>query len=106
MKHAIKHDLERETARKALRKAFESYKERFAKYDPTADWVNDDKANIGFSAKGMKLDGTVELTDDAVLMELDVPFILKPFKGKALGIIEEEIQKWVQKAKEGELDDA
>jgi hypothetical protein len=106
MKHAIKHDLQRETARKALRKAFESYKERFAKYDPNADWVTDDKANIGFSAKGMTLNGTVELTDNEVLMELDVPFLLKPFKGKALGIIEEEIQKWVKKAKNGELYDA
>ena len=36
-------------------------------------------------------------------MELDVPFLLKPFKGKALGVIEEEIKKWMAKAEAGEL---
>lgn len=106
MKHAIKHDLDRETARKALRKAFDSYRERFAKYNPTAEWQSEDKANIGFTAKGITLEGAVEVAEDSVLLELDVPFFLKPFKGKALGIIEEEINNWIARAKAGELDDA
>lgn len=104
MKHKIHHGLDQDLARKATRKAFDSYQQRFAKYNPTAEWVGDDRANVSFSAKGVTLEGNVEITEDDVLIELDVPFILKPFKKKAVGIIEDEIHKWVEKAERGELD--
>lgn len=103
MKHTVNHGLGKEKAVEVCKKAFDSYKERFAKYNPTANWVSADKANIGFTAKGVSLKGDLEVKDDVIEMELDVPFLLKPFKGKALGVIEEEIQKWVGKAKAGEL---
>lgn len=106
MEHSIRHNLDKDKARKALHKAFDSYRERFAKYSPTADWQSEDRAKIGFSAKGITLDGVVELTDEEVIMELKVPFLLKPFRGKAVTIIDEEINKWIGKAKRGELDDA
>ena len=41
--------------------------------------------------------------DFYIEMDLDVPFVLRPFKGKAMGVIEEEIKKWIAKAKAGEL---
>ncbi len=104
MKHKVHHGLDRELARKATHQAAESYKERFAKYNPQVNWVTDDKANVSFSAKGVGLDGSLEVTDDDVLIDLDVPFILKPFKKKAVSIIEAEINKWVAKAKNGDLD--
>lgn len=103
-KQIIKHDLDVATAKKATEKAFAGYKERFAEYNPTADWVTDTRAEIGFSAKGMKLDGAVELHPGEIHLELDVPFLLKPFRKKALSVIEEQINMWVQKAKDGELD--
>jgi hypothetical protein len=80
-----------------------SYAERFAKYNPTTTWVSDDKANVSFSVKGMTLNGELTVTDEHIDMDLDVPFLLKPFKGKALSVIEEEIKKWVAKAKAGEV---
>jgi hypothetical protein len=36
-------------------------------------------------------------------MSLDVPFLLRPFKGKALGVIEEEIRRWVAKGEAGDI---
>lgn len=104
MKHSIHHGLNKDLARKATHKAFESYKQRFAKYDPTVDWSTEDRANVSFSAKGVTLEGNIEITDSDVNLELNVPFILKPFKKKAVGVIEDEIQKWVKKAERGELD--
>lgn len=103
-KQIIKHDLDVPTAKKATEKAFAGYKERFAEYNPTADWVTDTRAEIGFSAKGMKLDGAVELHPGEIHLELDVPFLLKPFRKKALSVIEDQINMWVEKAKNGELD--
>ena len=103
MKHSVPHDLGQEKAKVVAEKAFDSYKERFAKYNPTCKWVDDRKADISFTAKGITLNGAIEVNPTNIEMELDVPFLLKPFKGKALGVIEEEIKKWIGKAKAGEF---
>jgi hypothetical protein len=103
MKHRVPHDLGQEKARKVTEAAWKSYSERFAKYSPTCSWVTDNKANIGFTAKGITLKGTIEVLDVGIDLELEVPFLLRPFKGTAISVIEEEIQKWIQKCKAGEI---
>jgi hypothetical protein len=103
MRHAVAHDLDLPTARRAADKAWESYSSRFEKYNPTINWVNDHKAVVGFKAKGIKLAGELELKPNAIELELEVPFLLRPFRKRALEVIEEEILKWVGKARTGEL---
>ena len=103
MKHVVSHGLGQEKAKQVAQAAFESYRERYAKYEPKATWVNDKRAEITFSVKGMKLEGTMEVGPNDIEMDLDVPFLLRPFKGTALGVIEEEIKKWISKAKAGEI---
>lgn len=103
MKHSVSHDLGRELARKVARAAFESYRTRFSEFSPTTDWKNDDQASIGFSVKGMSLKGAVSVGDRSIDLEMDVPFLLKPFQGKAVGIIESEIKAWIEKARRGEI---
>ena len=70
----------------------------------TTSWRNDDQADISFSAKGMTLNGAVAVTASSIDLDLDVPFMLKPFKGKAIAVIEKEIKEWIGKAEKGELD--
>lgn len=103
MKHTVPHKLGREKARKVADSAFESYKSRFTDYKPTSRWVTDDRAEIAFNVKGVTLSGNVEVKEDTFEMELDVPFMLRPFKGKALSVIEGEIRKWIGKAESGEV---
>ncbi len=103
MKHSIKHDISDDLAKKATKKAFESYIERFSEFNPTANWTSDSRADIGFAVKGKKLDGTVELAPGTINLEMNVPFLFKPFEKKAVGVIEGEIQKWITRAKNGEL---
>jgi hypothetical protein len=103
MKHSIKHSLSQEMARKVTRKAFDSYKQRFADYNPTDKWVNEDKSEISFSAKGVSMKGVIELKPSEIQLELDVPFLFKVFQKKAISIIEEEIKKWIVKAEAGEV---
>ncbi len=103
MKHTVPHSLGREKARKVADAAFKSYGERFSDYKPSSRWVTEDKAEISFNVKGMSLSGGVEVKDDAFEMDLAVPFMLKPFQGKALSVIEGEIRKWIGKAEAGEL---
>jgi hypothetical protein len=104
MRHAVEHGLSKELAKKATQKAFESYQKKLSDYDPQANWVEEDRADVTFSVKGYTLEGTIELSDDEIVMELDIPMLLKPFKSKAVSTVEEEIDKWVEKARKGELD--
>jgi hypothetical protein len=103
MKHVVPHGLGQDKAKQVAQAAFESYRTRYAKYEPQATWRDDRHAQITFSVKGMKLTGSLQVNPDDIEMDLDVPFMLRPFKGKALSVIEEEIKKWVSKAKAGEI---
>ncbi len=101
--HVIEHDLSDELAKKATEKAFETYAAKFKDYAPTAKWVSDTKSNIGFEAKGVKLNGTIELKPKKLVLALDFPFFLKPFQSRAISVIDEEIRDWIKKAKNGEV---
>jgi len=103
MKHSVPHDLDKELAKKAALAAFAAYKERLAKYNPTATWTTEDHADISFSARGMALRGSLEVRPSSIDIDLDVPLLLRPFKRVAEEVIEREIEKWVDKAKRGEL---
>ena len=105
MKHEIPHDLSLDLAKRATERAFAGYAERFSDYNPQANWVTDTKSEISFSAKGITLDGAIELKPRVIELELDVPFWARPFRKKAISIIEEEIQDWIVRAKNGELDE-
>lgn len=103
MRHEVTHGLGLELAKKAVRAATESYAVRFAKYSPKTVWESDSKAKVSFSVPGGNLDGSLEVKSDVVVFELDIPFLLRPFKSKAIDIVEGEIKIWVEKAKKGEL---
>mgnify|MGYP006306423897 CR=1 FL=1 len=105
MRKAFPHDLSKDQAKKATQAAIDTYTEKFSKYDPQANWVSDDRAEVSFSAKGVTLEGSFELEQDQIVMEMDIPFLLRPFKGKAVSVIEDEINKWVEKAKKGEIEE-
>lgn len=103
MKHSVRHDLGLEQAKKVTHSALDSYAEKFAKYHPTVNWQSDTSATIGFTVKGVSLDGSIEVGASSIDLDLDVPFLLKPFRGKAVSVIEDEIQEWIAKARAGQL---
>lgn len=103
MKHAVPHNLGQEKARKAADAALASYKERFAKYEPTATWRTERHADIAFRVKGVTLKGSLDINPHNIEMELEVPLLFRPFQGKALGLIESEVKKWIAKAEAGEI---
>lgn len=103
MKQSVPHDLTRDQAKKAAQAAWESYSKRFSEYSPSCSWSSEYLADIGFRVKGVSLSGSLEVGTSDIGLELDVPFLLRPFKGTAMRVIEDEIREWVQKAKQGEL---
>jgi hypothetical protein len=103
MKHLVHHGLGQDRAKQVAESAIKSYEAKFSEYSPRSTWKSATHADISFSVKGMKLNGALEIRENDFELDLDVPFLLKPFKGKALSVIEEEIKKWVEKAKSGQV---
>ena len=103
IEHRLPHDLSPETAKRCLEKALEGYASRFPEYRPSYTWRGADEVAIAFSAKGVALKGGVKLRPGAREIDLDVPFLLRPLKGAAIKVIEDEFRKWMAEAKAGRL---
>ncbi len=99
MKHTVSHDLGQERAKKVTEAALSSYAEKSAKYSPKTTWTSPSRAQIAFSVKGMNLNGSVEVKEKTIDLDLDVPFLLRPFQGQAISVIEGEIKSWLEKEK-------
>jgi hypothetical protein len=103
MQQTIPHDLDEATAKRVIERAFAEYAARFPDHHPYLRWVGDLRAEIGFKALGATLSGTMELEPKRITVDLDVPFLLRPFRAKALAVIDEEVRRWVAKAHASEL---
>ena len=103
MKHSVAHDLDIELAQRAVKVVLEAYAQRFDQFSPQVNWISAAKANIGFSAKGVVVSGAVDVAERQIFIDLEVPFLLRVFKKKAITIIEREIRVWIDKARNGEL---
>lgn len=64
------------------------------KFGVQADVINDD-ANTSLSAKGSGFSATIEFKETEAIVNVDLGFLLKPFKGKILDTIEKQIKKVV-----------
>src|SRR5882724_10113684 len=95
MKHSVPHDLGQERAKKVAESALSTY----ANYNATVTWNNPNRAELSFRVKGMSISGTVEVLDRSIDLDIEVPFLLRPFKSQALGVIDGEINEWINKAK-------
>ena len=103
MKHDIAHDLDHDTAKLVARKAVEAYAQRFADYDFKSSWPNENRVELSFAVAGKRLKGAMDVETSKLVFQMDVPFVFRVFSGKAIKIIESEAQKWIQKARDGEL---
>jgi hypothetical protein len=103
MKHVIQHDLDMATAKKVTDRAFAEYRSRYPDYQPSLTWAGDRRADIGFNAKGVKLGGAMTISEGEIALDLDVPFLLRPFQKRAVEVIDREVRTWIGKAKAGEL---
>ena len=103
MKASIKHDLTPEQLRLAVSKFADAYVKRFAGYEATAAWLNDDQVEVRFKVKGVRLAGRLDLKPNEIGLNMDVPLPFQLFKSRAMRAIEEEVTPWLERAKRGEL---
>jgi hypothetical protein len=105
MQHIIRHDLSPELAKKAADKAAEHYTAKWAKYDAKTTWLTDSHAEITFHVKGVSVVATVDMQPGQAVIDMKkVPLLLRPFKNMALDVVQKTMEKWIAKAKNGELD--
>jgi hypothetical protein len=103
MKHVIQHDLDMPTAKRVADRAFAEYKRRFPQYQPSLRWVSEQRADVAFNAKGIKLAGAMHIEVETIALELDVPFLFRPFQKMAIEVIDCEVRLWLGKARAGQL---
>ena len=105
MQHIIEHDLPPELAKKAAEKAAEHYTKKWEKYDAKTTWTSDTHADITFHVKGVSVAATVDMQPGRAVIDMKkVPFLLRPFRNMALDVVQKTMEKWIAKAKAGELD--
>lgn len=75
-------------------KAKQLIPEVIQKFGVSADVKNDD-ANTSMSAKGSGFEARIEFKETEAVVNLDLGFLLKPFKSKILETIEKQIKKVV-----------
>ncbi|MCC6525929.1 MAG: polyhydroxyalkanoic acid system family protein [Polyangiaceae bacterium] len=103
MRHVFQHDLDPDLARRAADRAFQTYCERYARYEPRVLWDGDLKARCSFKAKGLRIFATLELRPREILVEIEVPLLLRPFRALALERVERDLRLWCDRARRGEL---
>lgn len=103
MKHTIDHDLDPVTAKKVTERAFAEYANRYPDYQPKLAWSDDRHADLSMNAKGMTLNGVMAIEEKSISLDLDVPFLLRPFKSKAIEVIDREVKVWIEKARAGQI---
>jgi hypothetical protein len=103
MKHVIQHGVTQKQAREAIDAAIKVYSRKFPEYHPKSRWLDQHRAEVSFKVKGYTLTATINVHPKTIESEMDVPFLFLPFRGRALKVIEDEIRKWVARAKAGEI---
>lgn len=95
MKHTIEHDLSDGEVKCLTERAFAQYQERYGKYAPFLSWRDDRRADLGFSVRGFKLSGSLELRPHAMDLELEVPLPLRVFRTRAIEAIDKEARRFI-----------
>jgi hypothetical protein len=104
MKYVVKHGLaDRAKVRGVVEKAYEAYKTRLADHQPSLRWKGADRGEIEFTVLRKTLTVDVAIDDRELRLEADMPFLFRPFQGKIERVLGEEVQKWLTKARAGEV---
>jgi putative polyhydroxyalkanoate system protein len=91
MKITVSHNVDKSTARKKIEERLQQVLATYAHYLTEADhrWEGD-RLFFSGKAKGMKADGTVDITENEVIIDGKLPLLAKPFEPRIKSTIERE----------------
>lgn len=90
----VPHDLSREEAQSRVQGMLDDLKQQYGDKisDVREEW-NGDTGTFAFTAMGMSVDGTLQVTDRDVQMKGDLPWAAKPFQGTIEATIRERTER-------------
>lgn len=93
----VPHSLAREEATRRLDQFVQVLQEKFQEQvsDLEQTWEGDD-LNFRFKTYGIQLSGKITVTDDALVMDGELPFTAMMFKGKIESAIREQLERLVK----------
>ena len=99
MRIAVPHNTTRTNARRIVEQKINSLLGTFGHHAEQAEheWQGDTLHFKG-KARGLSLEGTVEITDDVVILDGKLPLIAKPFEGRIRQQVEAEAEKMFRPA--------
>ncbi len=104
MKYVAKHGIEDlDRVKTVIERAYDSYKERLSEYNPSLEWKDERNATVSFQVMKKSITTDFEITSNEVRIEGKIPFIFKPLKSKIEKVVGGEVEKWIDKAKNGDI---
>lgn len=104
MKYSVQHGLpDRSRVRTVVEKAYVAYEQRLSDYKPKMQWESEHRATIGFTVMSQSITAEVEFDDEELRIDGKVPFLFKPFQKKIEAVLGNEMNKWLEKARNGEI---
>jgi len=104
MNYRVKHGLsDLSSVHTVVEKAFASYEDRLSDYKPAIRWASDHQAVIGFMVMSQTITANVEFDQEELRIDGKVPFLFKPFQKKIESVLAREMDKWLDKARKGEI---
>jgi hypothetical protein len=99
MKLKIEHNTTKAEAKKKVKGLLKGLAKRHSDVvsDVQETW-DGDLLDFGFRARGMKAQGTMEVTEDEVVVEGRLPLLARPFESRIKSAIEKEARSLFRKA--------
>ena len=97
--HEITHGLGPDQAKHAADMALTEYVQRFGSRGLVARWISDTRAEIELSAKGAKVEATVDVLPSVLRIDAKVPLLLRPFKAAAVSAVEREVRRFIEQVR-------
>lgn len=94
---SVPHQLTKEEARQRIVAGVDSHRARFAKMAQVEDRWEGDRMEFKATAMSQSLTGRIDVTDDAVVLNVDLPWVFAMMAGKIKGEIEQEGRKLLER---------
>lgn len=100
MRVALPHSLGREELRRRMKEHGHEIGDQFPAGMATVetDWPHEDRMNLHITAMGQQIEGGIDVGDDEVVIELDLPGILGMMRGTIEGAVRKYGTKMLEKS--------
>ena len=96
MKHQVEHQLAPDSARDLIESLVETYKEHYAEIPVSSAWAEQDRLVFDVKVRGRQVVGEVVVCADRYDFEVDLPWALRPFKGRITSLLDREVARWAE----------